>query len=469
MKVFWLMLLTALVSTASFGQCEKLTDHPKGEAFAKRQFVYRDQIKAKKYEAAMPQWRNLYTHCRAGNGNILKDGETIYKYFTVKAEKAGDKRLMKAHMDTVGIMMTQRIECYGTRTRKSTKRPYAGYRYYLLGKHYINSATKFDAMDSEQKATIFDYYKKTIEAFKSSIKADGDNVESNLVHLYAFVAIELWKANTDEYKYITVDEMRALYDQLLNIAEVNKDKVPFIEAGDKVKSYYRPYERQIFDCKFFVDQIKPDFYANYDDPDYIKENIRSKLVKGGCEDDEAFYVLVKNRHKELIDSIRINDRDFLDWAEVYEREGNEEKAIEFYIKGVDDSSLESDRRFKAAMRLASKFQQKNQWSKSLEYLNKAASIDPNSGAPFIRMGMLYLTANKSCASFERQKVTSIAIDFFNKAKGFSDSGADASDKIGTYTQYLPTKEQVFQRGLKPGSGTTAGCVLKRSTTLRTKD
>ncbi|MGB0861824.1 MAG: hypothetical protein ACPGXZ_02855, partial [Saprospiraceae bacterium] len=146
MKVFGLILATLFISTSIFAQCNKLTDHPKGEAYAKRLFVYRDAIKAKQFEnkVAIDQWRDLYKHCSAGNGNILADGEKIYKYFAKKAEKAGDKKTMKVYLDSVAIVMAQRIECYGKKKRKKTGLPYAGYRNYLLGKHYLVTASKFN-------------------------------------------------------------------------------------------------------------------------------------------------------------------------------------------------------------------------------------------------------------------------------------------------------------------------------------
>ena len=469
MKVFWLMLITAFIGTTAFGQCTKLTDHPKGADFAKRQFVYRDQVKAKKYEAAMPQWRDLYTHCRAGNGYILRDGETIYKYFSEKAEKAGDKNQMKLHMDTVGLMMTQRIECYGKKTRKSTGLKYAGYRYYLLGKHYINSATKFDAEDDKEKSVVFEYYQNAMSAFESSIKADGNKVEANLVHLYAFVAIELWKANSDDKEYIKVEQMRDLYEQLLKIADDNSDKVDFIEAGDKVKAYYSSHERTIFDCAFFLVKVKPDFYKNYDDPVFIKDNVRNRLVTGGCDEDEPFYVLVRERYLFLVDSLEEDSRDLIDKGNICLRDGDEACALNYFEKGITDATIASDKRYKAAMRSAGLYQRDEKWSKSLEYYNKAIELNPNTGDPYIKLGMLYLRANRTCAGFERQKVASISIDFFNKAAGYSDSATEGKNKASEYRQYLPTTEQVFQRGMKPGQATTAGCVLKRSTTLRSRD
>jgi hypothetical protein len=222
MKGFILTLTTLLIGASVFGQCSKLTDHPKGKEFALRQFVYRDYVKAKDYEKAIPQWRDLYTHCRAGNGYILRDGETIFKNLAWKARKDKDMKAFKAYSDTVGIMITQRIECYGTRTRKSTGMKWAGYRYYLLGKHYIATAGKFDAENEENSPIILDYYKKAKEAFDNSMKADGKKVEANLVVYYSTIAVHMYRNNPEEGEpNISADDMRALYQQLMDIANEN--------------------------------------------------------------------------------------------------------------------------------------------------------------------------------------------------------------------------------------------------------
>jgi hypothetical protein len=87
----------------------------------------------------------------------------------------------------------------------------------------------------------------------------------------------------------------------------------------------------------------------------------------------------------------------------------------------------------------------------------------------MKIGLLYLRANKGCAGFDRQLVASASIDWFNKAKAFSDVAGEAAEKASSYRQYLPTKEVLFQRGIKVGSARSVGCTLRTTATVRSKD
>lgn len=468
MKLFWSVLALALISTTSvFAQCDKLSNHPQGEEFAKRQFVYRDFIKAENYEAAIPQWRDLYTHCRAGNGYILRDGEDIFEYLAGKAEKAGDKALMANYLDTVGIMIAGRAECYGSQKRKSTGLPYKGYYYYLMGKHYVIAATKFAG---EETANTF--YLKALEALDNAVATDGNRVEENALALRAFAAVELFKA---ESEVATIDKMREVYASIESITSYNvenatPDAPKFEEAKKTADEYFSAIEKEVFDCEFFVNKVKADFYAHFNDPDYIKDNIRGELAKGDCDDSNEFYALVKSRYEAVRDSIDYANKNLIQKGYDALKQNDYTVALDFFTKGVADEAIPADQRFDGAMRAGTLYERESKWQQSLDYYRKATELNSNSGQPYIRIGMLYLRANRGCDGFERQVVANISIDYFNKAKNYSDTAAEADDKISEYRQYLPTSEQVFQRpGYSVNGATTAGCVLRASTTVRTKD
>jgi tetratricopeptide (TPR) repeat protein len=473
MKVFGLILATLFISTSIFAQCNKLTDHPKGEGYAKRLFVYRDAIKAKDFDnkVAIGQWRDLYTHCNAGNGNILADGEKIYKYFAEKAEKAGDKETMKIYLDSVAIVMQQRIDCYGKKKRKKTGLPYAGYRNYLLGKHYLVTASKFNP--EEDKELFVNYYTKAKTAFQKTIELDGNKAELKAYEYFGFTSVEIFKATEKEEP--TVEEMRATYELLMKLSAENganaakeEDKTEFLELGETIKGYYAPIQRYVFDCAFFVAKVKPSFYQNYNNLEFIKNEVRTELAKGGCGEDDEFFMVVKNRYIEIIDSTDEANKDDVRRGYDALKAGDNATALEYFMKAINDASIPTDKRFDAAMRAGTLFQRDKKWNDALTYYNKAISLDGNSGKPYIKLGLLYLSANRSCDGFNRQLVASVAIDYFNKAKGYDDTAAEGAEKASEYREYLPTTEQVFQRGMKPGSSTSAGCVLRKSTTIRTK-
>jgi len=476
MKGFILTLATVLISVSAFSQCKKFADHPKGAEFAKRQFVYRDHIKAKDYEKAMPRWRDLYNNCRAGNGYILRDGETIFKYLAKKAFKAKDMKAYKIYSDSVGIMISQRIECYGKAKRKSTGLPWAGYRYYLLGKHYISTASQFDAEDDANNPVILDYYQKARAAFASSIEADGNKVESNLLGYYSTIVVQLFRNDLEE-PVIPVDEMRAIHAKLMSIADVNleksedeEEKAKFSENKETVESEFDKIATYIFDCNYFVDKwTKSRMYnINMGDIETMKVML-ARLLNAGCEQEDELPAKVLSRIQFMVDSTNESRKDLIDRGNMCLQDDDLTCAKDYYIKGLADASISNEKKYKAAIRLGGIYEKESAWSNALSAFKEAMDLNTSTGEPHMKIAVLYLRANNGCNGFERQMVASAAIDWFNKAKKFSDVAADAAEKASSYRVYLPTKEVLFQRGISVGSGRTVGCSLKTSTSVKAKD
>ena len=69
-----------------------------------------------------------------------------------------------------------------------------------------------------------------------------------------------------------------------------------------------------------------------------------------------------------------------------------------------------------------------------------------------------------------QVVTWPAIDKFQKAKQLDPSVADEANKfIRQYRQYMPKKEDIFQRRIKAGDSFKVPCWIQENTTVRTAD
>lgn len=444
MKVFGIILSALFLSTTlTFAQCDKLENHPQGKEHALRLFVYRDFVKNKQYEEALPNWTELYTHCKAGNGNILKDGIDMYEYFAKNAED-DDKK--KEYNEKVATMMQERIDCYGNKKRSKTGLKYAGYRYYDLGKHF------FKEMED---------YERALKAFDKSIELDGNKVENNLLTYYAFITVRQFRGEE-----IDATKAREVHKKLMELMDSNLEnyedtKVAVADEFDKIAD-------DIFDCAYFEKKIRPQFYQNYNNLDYIMDDIIRALKRAECSEDDELLSMAMDRYKFMQDSLIEINRDDIDDGNIALRDGNVADAKRFYEKGIANPAIETNKRYKGAMRLAKLQQQDGEWSNALSTFKKAADLNSSTGEPYISIGMLYLSANKSCAGFERQLVAGAALDQFRKAKNFSDTASDAEDRISTYGAYLPTKEALFQRGISPGSGRTVGCVLKASTTVQTK-
>ena len=105
------------------------------------------------------------------------------------------------------------------------------------------------------------------------------------------------------------------------------------------------------------------------------------------------------------------------------------------------------------------------------YAQQASEVRPNWGAPYLLIGRMYASSGPLCGpgrGWDSQVVVWAALDMWNRAKSVdSGSAAEAQKLINQYAQYMPKREDVFQRGLKTGDSFFIGCWIQRSTTIRT--
>jgi len=109
---------------------------------------------------------------------------------------------------------------------------------------------------------------------------------------------------------------------------------------------------------------------------------------------------------------------------------------------------------------------------SRKYARDAAKLKANWGEPYILIGKLYASSGPLCGpgrGWDSQIVTWPAIDKFQYAKKIDASVAGEANKwINTYSQYMPDREDIFQRGIKEGSSFTVGCWINENTVVRVK-
>ena len=88
----------------------------------------------------------------------------------------------------------------------------------------------------------------------------------------------------------------------------------------------------------------------------------------------------------------------------------------------------------------------------------------------MQLGDIYVAGSGSCGDdFDNTTVFWVAVDKYQKAKSVDPAfSKEANGKIGTYSKYFPSKEDVFFRGMNPGDKHTVGCWINETTTVRVK-
>jgi hypothetical protein len=104
------------------------------------------------------------------------------------------------------------------------------------------------------------------------------------------------------------------------------------------------------------------------------------------------------------------------------------------------------------------------------YAQQALDIDAEDGRCYLLMGICYASAKLYEDPVLARSVFWVACDMFRKAKSVDSSCAsDANKLIATYSQYFPTKEEVFfHRDLNEGAPFRVGGWVNKTTTCRSK-
>jgi hypothetical protein len=470
-----LALSTIMISSAT-AQCDSWEAFPSGAQSAREQHViYRDMFKSKKYEEAFPTWQKLFAHVKSpvdAKSRHFKDGIKMYKEFA-KAETE-DKAKKKEFTDKMIALYDQMIGCLG---ENSLDFAWKGYNVYSL-----RGDTKL-----------------AIQSFEKSVEL-GKNKTHNMV-LVPLAQLTVFKFLQGKDTTFTPEYMRKIYDTLKVIAEDNiknnvKEGAKYQQKWDKVEAEFKKIGDKIWGCDFHVSEWKPIFEG---DKMNMEQNAQIlKLLKNKCGVENELYleVLALYTPWKQIQDDSIAEANFgalcnLQKGKFQERKsvkakkaGNEKEAdslkveaFEWYEKSLEDVGAEGceatdEEKGELAYRIADGLYREGSYSKARSLCNKAASLKKNWGKPYMLIGTMYASSGKRCSGgkgsgWDAQVVAWAAMDMWSKAKSVDSSvGGEANKKIGKYKKYLPTKGDIFQRGLKEGASYKIGCWIGVTTTIR---
>ena len=101
-------------------------------------------------------------------------------------------------------------------------------------------------------------------------------------------------------------------------------------------------------------------------------------------------------------------------------------------------------------------------SSAREYARKMLALNPNSGPAYMIIASTYAASGKICGTgndFKSHTVSWAAIDTWRKAISVDSSvKEDAQKQINRYSQYMPSKEELFYEGITVGSSYTISCL-----------
>ncbi len=410
--------------------------------------LYRDQLKEKNYEKAYPLWLKAYKAAPAADGKRnthYGDGIIINEYFWTQET---DSLKKDEYVKTVLHLYDEVIECYGKEG-------------YVIGRKAFDLYYKYNGYVSD-----LDIY----EMFKKSIDMEGNKTQAFILNPFTALLTNLVLEEKVPYK-----EASQYANKMLEIITLNKEKKSAAdwtkEGWDVVVDFTQPRLESMegikgfYDCDYYKNKYSDSFDESKDSCDNLI-SVLGRMRWGGCPLNDPELMAIAKVYKADCITPNPQCRDFLG-------DGDFAEAIKCYEEKAEQTE-DLEKKAQYYLIIAKIYYgELKRYSLSRKYALEALKHKPKWGDPYLLIGKLYASSGALCGpgrGFDSQIVTWPAIDSWNKAKNV-DSGvaAKANKLIRRYRQYMPNKEDIFQRNLKVGDSFKVGCWIQRKTIIRTAD
>lgn len=466
MKISMTSIFT-LIAVVLSAQCPSWTDSPQKDAAENAHTIYRQALKTKDYAMAFENWQKAYDIAPAADGRRdyhFTDGALMY---TEKFKTETDAAKKEEYKKMAIKLIDEAIACYeaGGISLKSCgddKECYQKKIGYLQGRKAFDMYYTFNTP-----------YSQTIAALKDAVDKSGNDVEYIVFDPYATIAVyEFDQGN------LTKEETREIYQTLTDIADHNIANNKqygqyYDQAKSIVNSKFSQIENKIFDCDYFIAKLQPQYDANPDDIETIKQ-IYAKLKKQGCDTsvpfvaelDEKWNKYVAAENARLKAEYEASNPGIL--AKKAYDAGDFEGAIVKYdeaIAGEEDAKKKAGYLFSKA---SIQFRKLKQYSTARATAREAAKLRPDWGRPYMLIGDMYGSTASGCGDAWNQRLAILAaIDKYAYARSIDSSVADeAGKRIGKYSTSKPQLADGFSRGIKEGQTVSVGCWIGEKVKVR---
>ena len=389
-------------------------------------------------EHANYPWRLVFKHCPSLSKNIYIIGADIY---SEKIEKTKDTSLQRAYCDTLMMIYDQRIKYFSEEGR-------------VLGYKGLDMIRYNRSGGNETMKSGYENLKKSIEL---------ENEKSTPAVLTTFVSVSI---NLFINKEFSNEQVVNDYISVMKIIDTQLEKGPSSKtqrAKDIINTIVK--ENKIFTCESVVSVFTPRFESNKDNIEFLKL-VSGFLKDAECENEDLF-TLTSERLYELEPS----SESAYNLARLFFfKQKDYDKSKSYYleaIKGAANDSSKATYYYELGI-LYNGFLKQPQ--AAAECATEAANLKSGWGEPYLLMGQAYLAGkNLFSDNFQQQTVFWIAVDMFQKAKSIDSSVAEkASSLINEYSNYFPTKEEIFFQTLVTGQSYTVGGWINKTTTVRAR-
>ncbi len=430
--------------------CVKWDDLPyaEKEEAENNYVIYRGRLKNKDYKSAYDFWKKVYEKAPAADGmrkTVFLDGVEFNIQFYNQTK---DTTQQRQYVNTIKKLYQEAMDCYGDE----------GYFNGLLGfdlyYNFPNHATELEK---------YSYLKKAIDL-------SGKKTPAFVINPFTALMIDLFLK-----KEIPLAEAQKYANLIPGIIDYGLHNGDEVESFKIVASYAPARLEELEGIKGFYgsDYYRNKYYGTYERNPTNCDSIMmvfSRFNWGGMPQTDPDFAKISKAYAKNCSVETPSGSTTVRDAYKALKEGRYRDAVRLFDQAISEETTPALKAKYALVNAKIYFSYLKKFYKSRDYARQALKYKPNMGAAYMLIGRLYASSGPICGpgtGWDSQIVTWPAIDMWKKAKSVDPGVAREANKlINRYSQYMPSKEDIFQRGMKVGQSFYVPCWIKEKTTVR---
>ncbi len=411
---------------------------------------FKPDVVNKNYELAYENWLWVFDNCPDLTINIYKYGMEIAEYRYKNAQTDADKQAAK---DLIGKIYTQRLQYYPNENPAKMYSEWAMFKY----KFGCPEPKYFELLEKAYQIDPTDMGVVAIPLYYQGII--NRNKDTNVQYIFDMYdnLNDVINSKVDDYSK-KLDEIKTVQETGAELSSKQQNNMKAytvnLEGMSQVADLITQMSEEYATCDRLIPLYQSEYEGHKDDIVWLNRSV-SRLEEKNCNDSDFYDKIV-----EQLTNLDPSAKAYASYANLQLKKKNEAKAIEYFKKAVD---LETDSYRKADILylIAGKMYQKGRLAEARTYAYKALESRPNLGKAYLLIANMYATSANSCGGgdpFGARMVFQAALDKAYKAKAVDPSiSAQANRAIGSYGSKAPSKEDVFNKGVAPGSSWKINC------------
>lgn len=397
----------------------------------------------KDYKSALGHWRKLYKVYPKSVVNIYIHGINMYQSFL---DKATDRATKDHYIDTLMAVYDKRIKYFDQK----------GYNLGRQGTDYLKYKLLDNDLTDDQLKPVM---KKGYNYVEESTKLQGNETEAPVLILLMQTTAKLFQLGE-----FPVDKVLENYDITTKIVNNALAKDPnnanYVTAKEQIDQIF--VASGAADCNVLNKMYEAKFDQISNNVDELKKML-ALFDRQKCDDSPLY-----GKGAEKLYSLEPSAEAAYNMARMFVKNNELDKASEYYNKAI---SLEKDPKNNSKYYLELAKLNLSKYTEARNYAKKSIENDPSNGNAYMFLGEIYARNAKNYGKddFENRFLYWVAVDYFQKARKVDPSlDADAKEKIALYSQYFPSKEDIFFNGMTVGQSVSLSGWVGESTTIRDK-